>query len=288
VTQNKLIDQVNETPGKIWSEETLLDCLENTYKFGEGWCCLRQVRNDAGHRAKRSADGLMIGLWPSRGHDITGFEVKVTRSDFLREMKDPMKAEAIAQHCDFWYIVAPPGMIKKDELPEFWGLMIPSKTKLRIVKRAKQLGMGAERRDLPRGFVAAMMKRFVERCQKDFDPRKERDAGFADGHTKGYAMGLKEAGTMSKFDHGELERFREATKAFKEATGISFFGASQIGDIGEEIKFLRRSRVRTGFAGQIKIKAESLRTMATEIEKMANLFEDESEPSALATAVDDH
>jgi hypothetical protein len=45
-----------------------------------------EVRDAAGFDSKRSADVITVATWPSRGLAIHGFEVKCSRSDWLREL----------------------------------------------------------------------------------------------------------------------------------------------------------------------------------------------------------
>lgn len=87
---------------------------------------LAQLRNGTGYKkAQRYADAIVMSLWPSRGLHITGFEIKVHRSDWRNELKNGEKADAIAQHCHYWYIVAGDDkIVKLDELPPTWGLMV--------------------------------------------------------------------------------------------------------------------------------------------------------------------
>lgn len=66
-----------------------------------------EVRSGTGHSSQvRYADAMALGLWPSRGLELTGFEIKVSRSDWLRELKEPQKADRIGRFCDRWYVVA--------------------------------------------------------------------------------------------------------------------------------------------------------------------------------------
>ena len=51
-----------------------------------------EVANATGSAATRSADAIAMGLWPSRGLYLQGFEIKVSRSDWLSELKNPAKA----------------------------------------------------------------------------------------------------------------------------------------------------------------------------------------------------
>lgn len=99
------------------------------------WVLAFEVAPETGGGTRR-ADAVAMNMWRSRGHAIHGFEFKVSRGDWLRELKDPSKADAVAQYCDFWWLVIDgENIIKDDELPEGWGLMI-------VVRDAKKLPKG--------------------------------------------------------------------------------------------------------------------------------------------------
>lgn len=88
-----------------------------------------------------------------------GFEVKVSRPDWLKELKDPSKADAICRYCDRWYLVAASAaIVKAGELPDTWGLIIPHGDGLKVAIEAKQLAP----KPFDRGFVAAIMRRACE------------------------------------------------------------------------------------------------------------------------------
>lgn len=80
-----------------------------------------------GHSGRR-ADAVHVGLWASRGAGIVEVcELKVSRADWLKELKDPKKAEAWWPYCHaFWLVVPCEGIVRDDELPKGWGLMMPS------------------------------------------------------------------------------------------------------------------------------------------------------------------
>jgi len=85
---------------------------------------LEQVRNATGAHADRSADVIAMSVWPSRGLEIHGIEIKVSRGDWLRERRAPVKAEACARYCHRWWIATEQEVVKPDELPAGWGLMV--------------------------------------------------------------------------------------------------------------------------------------------------------------------
>lgn len=121
----------------------------------------------------RSADAIRIGCWASRGYVIEGFEIKASRSDWLRELKEPAKAEEIAARMDRWWIVAPSGVVKKDELPATWGLLSLRKDGKLVV------AVQAPRRDPPppsRMFIAMLVRAGFMASREAL--RRERDSVY--------------------------------------------------------------------------------------------------------------
>lgn len=90
---------------------------------------------------QRRCDLVRISMWLSRGTGIDAHEIKVTRSDWLRELDDPAKAEAWWPYCTRWWLVTPPGLVHDGELPAGWGLMELPKSgrrfKVRVQAAAK-------------------------------------------------------------------------------------------------------------------------------------------------------
>ncbi|GAA1110595.1 hypothetical protein [Streptomyces javensis] len=75
----------------------------------------------------RRADAVHIGTWASRGGgEIDVCEVKTQRTDWLRELRDPGKAEAWWPYSSrFWLVVPNTDVAHPDEIPMGWGLMVP-------------------------------------------------------------------------------------------------------------------------------------------------------------------
>jgi len=142
------------------------------------WALFFEVANGTGGTIRRYADAVAMNLFPSRGLEVHGFEVKISRSDWQREMKNPNKAEAIWKYCDRWWIVAPGGIVRKDELPPTWGLMELTggkgsndvNSKLRIAVQAPKL----EPQELTRYFIAALLRRASEADQSVVDQLVDR------------------------------------------------------------------------------------------------------------------
>jgi len=84
------------------------------------WASFFELWGETDHRA----DCIAFNMYRSRGFRVLGFEIKALRNDWLRELKNGCKADYFVGQCDEWYIVeAKKGIVKREELPEGWGLM---------------------------------------------------------------------------------------------------------------------------------------------------------------------
>lgn len=95
--------------------------------------------NTAGNGQLRTLDALVLDRYKVRGHrEVHGFEVKVSRSDWLRELRDRTKAGAWEAYCHrFWLAVPDPDIVRPDELPPGWGMLAPTDGELLPTRPAK-------------------------------------------------------------------------------------------------------------------------------------------------------
>ncbi len=135
---------------------SILDKLEKTLFRPPAHLMLREVRNATGYqRVTRSADALVVSLWPSRGVWFACVEVKESRSDWLRELKDPQKAEEVGAFCEYMWLAARPGIVEEFEVPAAWGLVtVPTSGKVKVVKVAPK----RKPKPLTAAFVAAVLR----------------------------------------------------------------------------------------------------------------------------------
>ncbi len=145
--------------------DEIVDRLRRRYSPPE-WIFLAEVPDSTGFDSKRRADGVAVSTWPSEGLEIHGFEVKVSRADFLRELRLPGvprdKWIAVGRHCDrWWLVVSDRTIVREGELPPQWGLMVASGDGLRAHVQApsmRYLGESSEREPVDRGFVASLVR----------------------------------------------------------------------------------------------------------------------------------
>lgn len=203
------------------------------------YALLPQVRNAAGFDASRTFDAVAVSLWPSRGFSIHCYEVKCSRSDWLRELKEPAKAEAAARHCDRFSIVASDASIVKDgELPPTWGLLVVSGQTLRTVVSAPLLPGANPTRPVERSFLVPMLR--SAGCAIAASPT-EVQRSRAEGFKQGEASAKREADRARE----SLTDLREKVTAFEVAAGIKL-GASMWGTKSAEEVGLALRKVMNG------------------------------------------
>ncbi|HEY8861019.1 MAG TPA: hypothetical protein VIN37_02850 [Candidatus Limnocylindria bacterium] len=115
---------------------------------------------------QQEIDAVVVCLWPSDSHALLGFEVKCSRSDWLREIRpNTSKSERARRLCDSWTVVAPANAVKIGELPAGWGLLLASSDEGGAVKLRQQVapafvyaGAVGEEKKITRSFLVAMLR----------------------------------------------------------------------------------------------------------------------------------
>lgn len=178
------------------------------------------VRSAAGFDARRTIDAVALGLWPSRGMYLSGFEIKCSRSDWLRELKNPAKAEEFCGLLDFfWVAVADDTIVQDGELPEHWGLLVARGGKLVQRTAATYLHEGTPGRSTPlppafsRSFLVPLMREAAR--QGDAPPEAIRDAV-----AKREAELSDSYATTVQGWREETERLRAVIREFDAAAGV--------------------------------------------------------------------
>jgi len=115
---------------------------------------LSQVASSTGG-ANCIADVMVLGAWHSSGNLLEGFEVKISRADWLNELKKPNKSYENKKYCDkWWLVIADQSMVKGGELPEDWGMMAVVDGELKVIKKAPLLQSAPMSHD----FVASLLR----------------------------------------------------------------------------------------------------------------------------------
>ncbi len=214
-----------------------------------------QVRDGTGSNACRAADGLAMSLWPSRGMEVEGFEIKVSRSDWQSELKNPGKAEPICRFCDRWWIVTPDAdIVRPGELPPTWGLLIADAKGLRAKVDAPRLTASP----LDRNFVAAVLRA----AWKESPAEAQLALAKSEGRREGIAEGEESANRQKSRAVADAERLQQSVKDFEEASGVQIDGYNGH-RIGEAVKLASRFR-RTDARRNLKLLHDQAERMVKE------------------------
>lgn len=139
-------------------------CGRSSYRLSSDWIHFDELRIGTGYGkdAEQRIDFWAMHTLPSERLRRVAFEVKVSRSDFLAELKQPRKRAVALLWSNEFYFVAPSGLISESELPPEAGL---------VEYRQDDLGarlhwrVMAPWRDTPPAswrFVASMLRRAIK------------------------------------------------------------------------------------------------------------------------------
>lgn len=122
------------------------------------WATFTELRNQTGYsRHERRFDVAAFNCWPSKNHWRVVYEVKRTRSDFLRELEQPEKrADAERYFHETWFVCSY-GVCKEGEVPDGWGLLVATKdgSALRKARAAR----AREPLDPPMSLILSVLRR---------------------------------------------------------------------------------------------------------------------------------
>lgn len=171
------------------------DLLRDRYQPPE-WQVAFEVQAERDEGGLRFADAIAFNTRKVSGNPLHGFEVKVSRSDWLNEVRDPTKHLAARAHCDYWWVVVGKEDITRTaELPDGVGLLTVLDDRLSVTVQATSHvwlnGDGSiikERPPLDRRMMAAFLSRI-----DPMEPRAYWDSKVRDAERKGHAKGLSEA-----------------------------------------------------------------------------------------------
>ncbi|HFE3442933.1 TPA: hypothetical protein ACF3I9_004399 [Klebsiella aerogenes] len=220
------------------------------------WSIFFEVGDSTGSGQRRWADAVAMNMYPSRGLEIHGFEIKVSRPDWLRELKKPEKSAPVQRYCDRWWIVCPKDIIHPGELPPTWGHYDVTQTGLRQIVAAPKLAPTPVDKDFTAALlrrsagatedeIAAIVQRHRNRLEAEFEERLKREVAYRT--TKGDAALLK-------------------IEEFEKLTGISLTGWHPAEDVAKAINLVQELGVHNTY-GLFQHLAKDARKFADLCEK---------------------
>lgn len=190
--------------------------------LGEEHVLIAEARRGAGFTGNSNrCDLLAVGTWESRGLQLVGHEIKVSRADWVKELKQPDKAEWIWKHCHQWYLtVSSPHskIVHAGELPATWGLIeIDPAGRVKIIERAP-----VNREPAPVAWT--MVVGWL--AQLDRGGKRDVSKLLAAARSEGEKYGRQRAESEQAGSRAieEARQVLAAAAAFKQATGIDMRG----------------------------------------------------------------
>lgn len=200
---------------------------------------LWEVGNATGARCQRHADAVVVGLWPSHGHAIEGFELKVSRGDWLRERAQPEKSAPVYRFCHHWWLLTPKGLVAADELPPTWGLLeVDEAGTSRVKVRAPRL----EPEPVDMGFVAAPLRARAKPDERTVQTMIDDRVRKATEDLRAQVARERESERVSRA--GRLERVSQMVEVVRERTGIDLTGFATTAD--DIVRLIRIARAMDG------------------------------------------
>jgi hypothetical protein len=257
---------------------TLSKALRKEFPLPQ-YAVLYEVANGMSATFSGYADAIVMGLFPSRGLDIHGFEFKSNRPDWLKELKNPAKAEPVAKYCDyFWLLATNEGIVQKDELPATWGLYVLEGKHLEVRKRAKRLQ--ATPPDRP--FIGAMLRRANEMADREKRRAQEKiDKDDVVRDAKKEADRYADERFKSEFSIAtqEYQALKHQVEEFEKASGIKIdmWNGKKMGEAVSLLSRLKTTREIDSLAYLAKDLEERIQDVkrgAEELKQVATSFYD--------------
>ena len=183
------------------------------------WAYLDEVRNGTGYarRETRTADAIAMSLWPSRGLELHGIEIKSDRADWLREKNNPAKADAIGKYCDRWWLaIGDASVAPLDEVPAPWGLLVFADGGLVCARLPSPLPSPLP---IDRLLLAALLRKATAACDQHVhrdEVAKESESLIAEARAGGLAAMTHEQAMVRR----DAEELRERIERFEKASGV--------------------------------------------------------------------
>lgn len=144
------------------TEAKILGMLEEKHSGSE---CMffKLLRTATGFDDARTMDAFVFYIYKTHDRKKIAYEVKISKSDFMREINHPDKRRDAMLFSNQYYFVAPKGMIAPRELPEGTGLMEVSKSAI----RTRSAAPWRKTQPLPDWFVASLLHRDPDKIGSD-------------------------------------------------------------------------------------------------------------------------
>ncbi len=108
----------------VFTADEIGELLRSKYPAPD-WVFFEELRFGTGYGkfVDQRIDAWAMHTWPSKNFLKIAFEIKIYRSDFLKELHDPYKRKPALSVSNQFYFIGPRGLMTKHEMPDECGLM---------------------------------------------------------------------------------------------------------------------------------------------------------------------
>lgn len=163
----------------------------------------------------RRLDLVALNLFSTHRFRIVGFELKVDRGDWLRELSNFQKSEEWVAVVDAFYLVTPPKLVKTDELPEGWGHLELCGSRMMTRRHAAEK---PPRVEMPREIACRFLGRLASKLtQRDIDERRALEREI---ETKVHKANVEQLARSQETERQYIEAMRKDYHALLDALGV--------------------------------------------------------------------
>lgn len=185
------------------------------------WVTVPEAPN--GKWSPRRCDLLAMHSWPSRGYEVHGYEVKISKADWAKELASPEKAESWWRWCDRWSLAVPAeawGAISRaGDAPVGWGVVtVDFAGKVKWQRQPSLVG----REPWPWGLMAVMLSTVDRRRDVELQQAVGRATAALQTEMRDLRAKL-DVVTHNPADR-QLAALRDDVRLFEETSGIKITG----------------------------------------------------------------
>lgn len=232
-------DDLDELNAPAARDRNLFDLIRKRHS-GEGWQVFTELANGTGWKVSNHADAAALGIWPSHGHELHGYEIKRSRGDVQKELAQPWKADGVGKYCDYWWLViSDPKIIDGLVIPKTWGILSPKSQVLRTIRKAPKLPA----KKMDRAFIAAMIRNVT----KTWVPKQIHDAYKADAQKIAKAEVERDRVRVKEDAEIDLRQLKDRVETFQRESGLDITSTPWlVGNIGKAVKAVISAREMSG------------------------------------------
>lgn len=250
--------------GHKWTEDEVFRALETVHPGPDKWTLVPHLPDATSFDKCRTVDAMAFGCWRSVGIAVHGYEIKVSRGDWLRELQDPEKSFAFSNRCNYWWIAAPEKIVKLEELPAHWGLREVFKTEDGYSVKIRKPATFNDKPVFDMPFVVALARACYRKSPDRVADQREIDEAYQRGRRETLKAKATETPWEIRNLKNELSQLKDAVAAFESAAGIKI-DRWDGGYVGGQLKAFQDVGNPTEVFGPLVERLERLLTAAKTI-----------------------